>query len=322
VVVRARLLGVDEVVAPSGNASSQRPTLRVRVIEVVKGPVSRGEQLRSAQHGHGVPHYRVGQEALLFLRALSRSPELGRLADEATLRWYSNQEHDDDWSLSPRSSKQTVAVARRYAAIEDMPSARRQDAMHELTARLLASRDARLARSALRDLVAMPEAPLLTQSDAPRLLEAVHDARRPIDLRVGLLAELERRGLVNGDTHWARLLRTTRGADRLAVIPAAGLHPGPAGRAALVELVSGPDVPTAASAAVALGAPGNNAAVAPLSEALRSDDPRLAMAAVRALGRVGTPPARAAIREAASSHPNATVRRRAEAELRLMAPRE
>jgi HEAT repeat protein len=85
-------------------------------------------------------------------------------------------------------------------------------------------------------------------------------------------------------------------------------------------LIVGPDVPLAVAAAVALGSPGNHGAVEPLTRALRSTDARLAMAAIRGLGRVRTPEAIAAIREAASSHPNQAVRRRAEAEMRLLSP--
>lgn len=317
-VVYGRVLEIDEVGAPKTAHSSQRPTLRLKVTRVIKGPGEPGHLVRAAQHGHGVSHYRLGDEALLFLRELSRSPELGGLGDQLSLRWYSNQEHDDAWVLEPASRKQALAAARRYAAMEAMPARKRLNALHLLTVELLTRGNARLAKSALRDLIALPDAPLARKDDVPQLLRVVHGTRQPIDIRVGLLAELQRRDLVEADAHWEKLLRVAQGPDRLAVIPAAGLHGGPTTRSALEEILFGPDVPTAVAAAVALGVPGEQSVIAPLTVALRSTDRRLAMAAVRALGKVGTSDAGRAIREAASAHPDATVRRRAKAELQRL----
>ena len=92
--------------------------------------------------------------------------------------------------------------------------------------------------------------------------------------------------------------------------------------AELVKLLSVTDVPTAAAAALALGTPGNQEAVEPLSKALSSDERRISMASIRALGTIGTSEARDALASAASSHPDPSVRKRAAAEVRRLASRE
>jgi hypothetical protein len=74
-------------------------------------------------------------------------------------------------------------------------------------------------------------------------------------------------------------------------------------------------------AAVSLGAPGNDAAVEALSRALESRAWRLRMSAVRGLGGIASEAARAALAEAARSHPDADTRRRAQAELETLARR-
>jgi HEAT repeat protein len=140
-------------------------------------------------------------------------------------------------------------------------------------------------------------------------------------VRVGLLVELERRALVKGDKPWVRLLRDTTGTDRLSVLRAARGRRGRALQEALVEILRGSDSRAASAAAIALGSPGNTEAVAVLSKAVESTEQRVAMAAIRALGGIGTVQAREALSTAATSHANPTIRRRAQAELRILASR-
>jgi HEAT repeat protein len=83
----------------------------------------------------------------------------------------------------------------------------------------------------------------------------------------------------------------------------------------LIQLLGSPDREVAAAAAVALGAPGNAAAVAPLTVLLEDPESRVRMAAIRGLGRVATNSARQALEAAAASHPDAATRRRAAAEV-------
>ena len=318
VVVRARVIELDTFVAQRGPDEKRRSILRVKVLEVLKGPEVAGAELPISQHGHGVAKYQPGDEALLFLRHLSKSRELHELGSTGELQWYSTQERDDAYVLSRESRRATMQAARRYVAIEKMPSDKRAEALRRITVKLLASRDLHLATSALRDMSRSGKVSLVTKADVPTLIKVIDDPQASIGVRIALLAELQRRGLVDGDPHWLRLLRRTKGADRLAVIHAAGAHLSPAVNAEVIDILMGTDAAASAAAAIAVGAPGNTAAVVPLSKAILSENPRVAMSAIRGLGKIGTEGARAVLTSAAASHPDASVRRRAQAELRIM----
>ena len=318
VVVRARVIELDTFVAQRGPDEKRRSILRVKVLEVLKGPEVAGEELPISQHGHGVAKYQPGDEALFFLRHLSKSRELHQLGSTGELQWYSTQERDDAYVLSRESRRATIQAARRYVAIEKMQSDKRAGALRRITVKLLASRDLQLATSALRDMSRAGDVALVTKADVPALIKVIDDPQTSIGVRIALLAELQRRGLVDGDPHWLRLLRRTKGTDRLAVIRAAGAHLSPAVNAEVIDILMGTDAAASAAAAIAVGAPGNTAAVVPLSKAILSENPRVAMSAIRGLGKIGTEEARAVLTSAAASHPDASVRRRAQAELRVM----
>ena len=312
-VIHGRLVQVDDSVV--GAESNRRPALRVEVLDVIKGLAPPSTSLRILQHGHGVAQYAPGEDALLFLRDLRRSRELDGLRLEDGVRWYSNQEHDDGYVLSEPSRKRTLAAARRYASIEEMLPSERDAALRRITQRLLGSRDTRLARSALLDLAASSD--LVRENDVAALVTVVHDARTPVDVRIGLLAQLESRGLLEGEDHWTRLLDSTSGSDRLAVVRAVGAFPSQRINAVLVRMLSDPDGSFSSAAALSLGVPRNAEAVNPLAAALESADPRLALAAIRALGRIDTPEAHRVLRAAAESNEDPAIRRRAAAEVEL-----
>lgn len=315
-VVHARVLGSEDLVVDKEGARKRRPVLRVELIEVMKGPALAGQTLRLAQHGHGVAEYRAGQDALLFLRALDRSAELSSLGSATPLRWYSGQEQDDAYTLSASSRAPTLAAARAYAALDPLPPSEHTEALRRITLKLLASRDRRLAVSALRDLTRAGVAIPITAQDLPSLMMVVDDSNAKIEIRVGLLAELERRGLSDGGARWVRLLQAaSQGNERNVVIRAVAAHPDPAVDAELLKILAGTDALAASEAAVSLGYTGNESAVQPLANALNSKNSRRRMAAVRGLGGIGSANARAVLSSAAASHPDQATRRRANAEL-------
>jgi HEAT repeat protein len=210
-------------------------------------------------------------------------------------------------------------ATRRYLKAQAVPDpAARRAALRETTLWLLGSRDARVAASALRALVVAGDAFELGPADRDRLTPLLDRATASLSVRIGLLAELERRRLVDGPSRWARLLETTRGADLRSVVRAAAAHPSPEVTTALVRIATGHDVTLAAEAAVALGTPGNDAAVDPLSRLLSHGDPRVRMAAVRGLGRVANARAVEALRHAAAFHTDPGTRRRAGAEVLVL----
>ncbi len=320
VVARARIVdGAAEV--PLGDGA-RRPAVVAELLEVYKGEAA--GRVRFAQHGHGVAPFETGEEVLLFLVPIERSRELAGLAAAGAIDWVSLQEHDAKFALDGEARDAFAAAVRAYVALAEVEDpARRVEAHRELTLRLLASPEERLATAALRDLVAGGEL-LLPSASVPPLLPLVDNPAVAVGIRLGVLAELDRPGRLprsEADRRWARLLRTVGPADLRAAIRAAGAHPGPAVTAELVRLLdsSGPGI--AEAAAVALGAPGHAAGVAPLAGLLERAARALRMAAVRGLGGIATPEAVAALRAAAAGHPDPETRRRAAAEARRLAAR-
>lgn len=320
-VVRARIVDPDALLVLEDQRLREALVV-AEVLEVLKGTLAEGP-LRFLQHGHGVATYEKGEEVALFLQRTERVPEFQRSPLVGHVDWVSLQESDSRFPLGPDNRATFVAAVRAYVAIAELPdSEARSDALRRITIELLASPDPTVARSALGDVVLARDAPILTAEDLPLLVPLLESAETPIGIRVGLLAELERRGLVDAPPRWAKLLRTTTGSDRFAVVRAVAAHPSAPVNAELLALLASDDRQLAAAAAVSLGAPGNDAAVAPLAKLLGDEQERVRMAAIRGLGRIATPKAKQALAEAAESHPDPRIRRRAAAELALLGRRE
>jgi hypothetical protein len=261
-----------------------------------------------------VARYRDGEEAVVFLHAISRSPELRALGGAGGVAFVSGQEHEEKVGLDDEHRDERLAAVRAYVAVGRIADpVDRRAASRRLTHGLLRSPDRRLAWSALEDVV-----PAGLAADATDLLRLIDDPAVTIGVRVALLAGLEHQGLVAGAPRWARWLRTTADPDRLAVIRAAGAHPSPPVTKALLRILRHGDATAAEAAAAALGSPGHAAGVPSLAGALRAGPLRVRMAAVRGLGGIATERARAALAEAAGTHPDPATRRRAAAELRVL----
>jgi hypothetical protein len=312
VVARARIVDADVLLVLEG-AGKQRPLVAAELLEVMKGPAEPGP-VRFAQHGHGVADFEVGEEVLLFLKRTARHRELSSLAGSRGVPWLSLQEHEAKFLLTPESRDAILIATRAYLQVAGAAPDERYAALRKATLAQLASPNPRLASSAVRDIALAEDPPLVARADLPALEPMLASAATPIGVRVALLAELERRGLVEGPPRWVALLRGTRGRELRSVIAAAGNHPSPPVHAVLLELVGGEDADGAAAAAISLGWPGNERAVVPLRDALANGDSRLRMASIRGLGRIATPSARSVLEEAAASHPDAATRRRARAE--------
>ena len=321
----ADLVAYVRVVDPHGTVvveetGERRPVVRVELREVFKGEGEPGESLSFASHGHGVAEYAKGEEALVFLAPVARSRELDAL-QAADLRWVSSQEHDARYLLTPETRARLLAAVRGYVAAEGLsqPEARVK-ALRGVTLDLLTSGDARLGASAVQDLVLAGPIPLVTAEDVPRLLvDVVSSQEASIGVRIGLLAELQRRSLVEGAPLWLALLRNTAKPHLLQVVRAAGRHPSPEVDAALVGMLAGGDDQVAEAAALALGDPAHADAAEALAIALDRPEPRVRMAAIRALGRIGTSEAREALETVAETHKDPATRHRATAEIRTLA---
>jgi len=315
-VVRARIID------PANEIMLQEPSARelvvvAEVLETLKGSYAK-ERVRFIQHGHGSLEYVKGEEVAVFLKRIERSRELGASSVAKRIRWISEQEAGSKFALDASVRADFAAAVRSYAGLTALQPEARAQAMHRITLELLASPHQMLSSSALRDLVIAGDASLLSASDLPTLNRLLASPDTPIGIRIGLLVELERRGLVDGPPRWVMLVRTTHGEDCLAVLRAGAAHPSTPLTRELAALLETEDTQLVAAAALALGSPGNDTAVAPLAKLLRSDSARVRMAALRSLGRVATPRARQALADAAKAHPDAATRRRAAAEVRVV----
>jgi hypothetical protein len=318
-VLHVRIAAADVMVGASTELGAQvRPGVEAEVLGVLKGAYGR-PRVRFAQHGHGVVRFEPGRETLLFLIDIARSRELRAVREAGLYEWVSIQEESDEYPLEPPARERVLSAARAYVSADAAATpALREAALRRTTRDLLTSGDADLAASALRDLVLAPAAPLLSAGDLPALLPLLDDPGTSMGVRASLLAELERRRLLDGAPHWLRLLdggAPTR--DRVTAIRAAAASSSSSPvRTRLIALVSDRDEEVAAAAASAIGRPGDTAAVPPLAAALAGDSARVRMAAIRGLSRIAAPDAVRVLEEAAASHPDAATRRRAAAELR------
>jgi hypothetical protein len=315
-VVRAR------IVDPATEITLEKPSTRevvvvAEVLETLKGSHPKG-RIRFIQHGHGSLDYVKGEEVAIFVKRIERSRELSASAVANRIRWVSEQEAGSKFALDTHVRADFTAAVRSYAGLAALQPESRAQAMHRITLKLLASPHRMLSSSALRDLVVAGDRSLLSANDLPALQRVFSSPDTPVGIRIGLLVELERRGFVDGPPLWVMLLRTTHGEDRLAVVRASAAHPSVPLTKELVALLESKDTQLVAAAAVALGSPGHDTAVPPLAKLLQSDAARVRMAAIRSLGRVATPRARQALADAAEAHPDATTRRRAEAEVRVL----
>ena len=303
----------------------ENPPLRetivvAEVLEVLKGEYS-GVELRFVQHAHGIVRYAEGDEVVLFVDRIGKSPELAASRIAEHVEWVSEQETSAKFPLDEDSRAGVAAAVKQYAALAKMPRGSRAAALRRLTLEMLASPQRVLAASALRDLVMAADAPIVTAEDLPALEAVLDNPETAMGIRIGLLAELERRGLVEGPPRWAALLSASSGTQQLAVVRAVGAHPSEAVARELTKLLAADDTQLVATAAVSLGSPGNDAAVAPLAKLLSSDEERVRMAAIRGLGKVGSPAAKQALAKAAASHSDPLTRRRAAAEVEVLAGR-
>jgi len=304
--------------SPVGSTTVRRPEVEADVLETLKGAERiDAPRVRFVQHGHGVVSFAPGDETLLFLQDITRNRELAALARSGEHAWVSPQEAGDEYPLDATTRQPLLDAVRAYVATGSIGDpAARTDLLRRATVGLLATGDARLGASALRDCARTPDLPLLTREDVPALTAVLDDPSASMGLRAGLLAELERRGLVDGAPRWLALLSGEAATpDRLTAVRAAGRAPGAVVRARLVELLDDPDPHVAAAACFALGTPGDATAIAPLSAALTHEQAPVRSAAIRALGQIGTPEARSTLAAAARSHPDPATRRRAGAEL-------
>jgi len=306
---------------PVGEPPVVWPVVEAEAVEILKGDAALG-RLTFARDGVESPAYAAGQEVVVFLRAIARSPKLADSAVTGAVRWASQPAPVETLVLTPRDRDLYLTALRGYAAIAVMERSPLQlERLRALTLELMASSEPALARSAIADVTRAGHVPLLTRAESTRAGKLVFDPALPVETRVALLTELERRALIFGPTSWGRLLRESHGADRVVVVQAVEGNQSVGVTNELVPLLRGPDPVLAAAAATSLGSLGNHRAVEPLTRALGRRDRRVRLAIVRALGAIRTQIARQALDLAAERHPDPGTRAAAVAEALALARR-
>lgn len=290
------------------------PAVDAEVTEIIReGDLKKGS-LRFWPHRHGNEQYVVGEELLLFLeptRALERAIEVKFEAIEAIGdRFIVPADRRDVW----------IDAARTYVKLGKGPRGSTDPfELGRISIRMLARPETQLAHMALRDLMLAETAAAIGQNDVPELLRIVDDANRPAMLRVGLLSELERRKLTPLGLHWVSVLETTSSNDRSAVISGAKSRWFvPEVNAALVAILDRGSPDEAISAARAVGAEGNDAAVEALARAVEREPAELRFTALSSLRRINSVHGRDKLEGVARSHPDAETRKVALSEIALL----
>jgi hypothetical protein len=319
----ADVVAVARIANPSATIElKDRPVKRqvvdAEILEVIRGEIPRGP-VRFVPHGHAGEQYDKDEVVLLFLDRIEEDKNLASAQLAGAVRFAGIEEVADRIRLEESARPEILAAVKAYAAAEAQadPEARREE-LRRITKRLLASGQTRLAASALRDLATAGSEPLIGQADVPDLSRILDDPLRPTSLRSGILAELERRKLVDAPPRWVRLLQEAPAQDLPGVIRAAAKHRYPLVTAELVRILEDANREAAAAAAAAVGSRGDDAPVKALTRAIDSDEPKLRFAAIEGLGKIGTPAAREALTRAAASHPDPATAREAQTALNLL----
>jgi HEAT repeat protein len=294
--------------------STKLPPVRADVSELIRAGDEKPGSIWFWPHRHGNDNYVVGEELLLFL-------DRTRSADAAKEAKYEALESIGDRFIIPPEARDIwIDAAKKYVALGKGPrTATDPQALGRISLSMLASSNAQLAHLALRDLTLNGAAPIIGEKDVPELLRIVDDAKRPAMLRVGLLSELERRKLTPVGAHWVSMLDSTPTNERSAVISGAKSRWFvPEVNSALVTMIDKGSSDEAISAARAVGAEGNEAAVEALVQAAVREPAELRFAALGSLRRINSVKAREQLAEFAKTHPDPDTRKAAQSEMMLL----
>lgn len=304
---------ITVVSAPDPHATTL-PPVDAEVTEVLRGGDLTKRSLRFWPHRHGSDQYVVGEELLLFLEP-TRAPERA-----AEAKYEAIEAIGDRFVVPAERRAVWIDAVRKYVTLgKGPPVSTDPRELGRVSISMLASPETKLAYLALRDLTLTGTALMIEPSDVPELLRIVDDATRPGMLRVGLLSELERRKLTPVGSHWVSVLETSSSNDRSAVISGAKSRWFvPEVNTALVAILDRSSGDEAISAARALGAEGNDAAVDALVRAVAREPEELRFTALSSLRRINSVQVRDKLEGFAQSHLHAETRKVARAELALL----
>lgn len=311
------LTGLSMWTAPGG--SDRQDYFRVRIIEQLAGP-ELPEVIEFFPHAEGVPRFRRGDRALVFLEATAERPEFALVADR--FPYYTVQGPGEEWILSQGEAPAILSAVRAHTGVKN----EKTQGAEALRTALLAQLDSgilRLQDDALSELVrargakgffptAREVAPFIAQIDSPTLSLA---------RRLALMRLLENTPGFEPTVHWRAVLAKAASAeDATRIIQMASGVDQPGVSDWLADQLRSQDVERRRAAARALRQPWHGREVEALSAALNDPDPRVTRAAIQSLGAIADAPARSSLRDFASAA-SGNPRRWAEAELRRMEER-
>lgn len=316
---------VVEFVSPlrmweAADGSDRQEYFSVRTLETLRGaaPPARFDVF---PHGEGMPAWREGERALLFLERTASRPEFARLA--ARFPYFTIQEAGQEWSVSGADGARVHGAARAYRKLEDATGPAAGAALRTLLAENLRSGVPSLRADAVAELARARTLPSFFPGPAevaPFAALLGRDSGLPGTTRVALVRLLDGApGFEAGAALHAMTREPMAPEERLQLVRVLGAVDDPVLSDWIAAGLAGPDPALRREAAYALSHPWHARHAALLGAALRDADPNVARAAVRALGALGSPEAaRMLEKEAARSEsPLAPLAR---AELRRKAP--
>ena len=243
---------------PLADPLAREVVVVAEVLEPLKG--SYAEETRGVRAARPrIPlNTRRARRLRYFSSASSAAASLGEVPAASRIQWVSEQETGSKYALDARVRGDFVAAVRAYRATRSARSGSSAGShpSNHVGAPRLPPADALILRAPRPS-----DGRGCFPSQHPRILPILEplltSSATPIGVRMGLLVELERRGLVEGPPRWAMLLRTTKGEDRLAAVRASAAHPSEAVAAELRALLANDDSLLVAAAAVSLGTHGN-----------------------------------------------------------------
>jgi HEAT repeat protein len=316
-VVIARVEATDKVYE-NPDEQLKQGYIEIQVLDELKGE-SVHRRIDFFGHGHGVARYEPGDVALFFLWEMVGSDQWRTSPLMDRFIYFSKQEVQHKFVLDGLRQKVWADACRRYTKIMDLESAEvRGRTMRDLTIELVGSGDAQLAMLAMYDLLAVPNVyEAFSKEEIGRIVGLVESKQVELRMRIVLVHKLSSDPSFNGVDRLMKLYEEAEASvDRVAAVRAMARS----GDGRLVELLGSlladPDKTVRRSAIDGLGMIGGPVAVGLLEKELSLPVPSLHAALCRSLAQIGTTEAIAALGTNSKEHPNKTVRRYADAQLR------
>ncbi len=294
----------------------------MRAVEAIAGDAPRAP-FDVFPHAEGVPLYREGDIALLFLERTSRRPEFASLAGR--FPFFTIQERGQEWKLMDRDAMAVRAAARAYQDLRSNRTADGRAALRTLLLRNLRSEVPALRADAVAELLrarGLPDFFPGPEALAPFTALVGRESELPLTTRVALARTLD--GVQGFDADAAVRAMTTETLDReerLALVRVAGNVRDPAVSLWLSRRLGSADATERREAAYALAHPWHAARWPVLSVRARgSGSERGPRGAARPRRRSGAPkpspccgasPARSRPSSSGSQPPSCAAPRRA-----------